>query len=76
MGVANLGHAGHASNKQHFVDVAWGDASVLHAVPAGLLGAVQQVAHQALKPAPHPLASVSRHISAMKQSWRAAEASS
>ena len=47
---SDLGHAGHASNKQHFIDVTRGHASIFHAVPAGLLCAIQQVAHQALKP--------------------------
>ena len=36
----DLGHPGHASNQQHFIDVRRRHSGVLHAVTAGLLCAV------------------------------------
>ena len=44
-GGTDLWHPGHASYKQHLIDVRGGHAGVLHTVPAGFLGAVQQVTH-------------------------------
>mmetsp|Transcript_27894 Transcript_27894/g.70115 ORF Transcript_27894/g.70115 Transcript_27894/m.70115 type:complete len:574 (+) Transcript_27894:58-1779(+) len=45
----HLGHAGHAAHQQHLVDVIGAHAGILHAVAAGLLGALQQGVHQALE---------------------------
>ena len=47
--VVHLGHAGHASHEQDLVDLALTHAGILHAVLAGLQGALQEGACQCLE---------------------------
>jgi hypothetical protein len=47
---AHLGHARHAADKEHLLDLGRRYPGVLQAVQAGLFRAVQQVRRQCLKP--------------------------
>ena len=50
-GASHLGHTGHTTHKQYFIDVLSGNTGILQTVLAGMLCSSQQLLHQLLKPA-------------------------